>query len=91
MNKYAGRKHLRSFKNSKMTRKNILTLIEIYSLEHVRFDNAVTFSSFEEQGDLLHLLERHGGRFDGLDGFVGSMQAVDEFTEHLQTEEQVLH
>lgn len=62
-----------------------LTLKQVYGLEHVRFDDAITFSSFEEHGDQLHLFEGHCGGFDGLDGFVGSMQAVDELTEHLQT------
>lgn len=61
-----------------------LTFKEVYGLEHVRFGDAIVFRSFEEHGDLLHLLERHARALDALDWLVGSMQAVDEFTQHLQ-------
>ncbi|PWA22944.1 hypothetical protein CCH79_00002051, partial [Gambusia affinis] len=59
----------------------------IYSLEHVRFDDSVAFCGFKEHGDLLHLLEGHTGGFNGLNGFVGSIQAVDELTQYLNTEQ----
>ena len=61
-----------------------LTFKEVYGLEHVGLNHSIVFRSFEEQGDLLHLLKRHSGGLDGPDGLVGSAQAVDELTQHLE-------
>lgn len=63
-----------------------LTFKEVYSLEHVSFGDSIVLCSFEKHGDLLHLLECHAGALDGLDGLVGSTQAVDELWQHLGTQ-----
>lgn len=63
-----------------------LTFKEVDGLEHVGFGDSILFCGSEEQGDLLHLLERHGGACDLLDGLAGTVQAVDELAQHLQTE-----
>lgn len=63
-----------------------LTFKEVYGLEHVSFGDSIVFRSFEKHGDLLHLLKCHAGALDGLDGLVGSIQAVDELRQHLKTQ-----
>lgn len=62
----------------------MLAFKEVDGLEHVSFQHSIVFCSFKEQGDLLHLLKCHARALDGLDRLVGSIKAVDEFTQHLK-------
>ncbi len=63
-----------------------LTFEEVYSLKHVSFGDSIAFCCFQEQGYLFHLLKRHARVLDGLDRLVGWIQAVDELTQHLDTQ-----
>lgn len=76
---------LNCYSKEKLWLVGYLTLKEVYSLKDVSFGDSVTFSCSEEHGDLLHLLECHARALDGLDWLVGSIQAVDELTQHLDT------
>lgn len=67
-----------------MSQAGCLAFKEVYRLEHVSFQHSIAFCSFEEHGDLLHLLKCHARALDGLDRLVGSIKAVDEFTQHLE-------
>lgn len=74
---------LNCYSKEKLLLVGYLTLKEVYSLKYVSFGDSVTFSCSEEHGDLLHLFECHARALDGLDWLVGSTQAVDELTQHL--------
>lgn len=62
---------------------NCLTLKEVHSLKLVGLFDTIVLCCSEKLGYILHLLECHAGIVDLFDWFIGSVQAVDEFTQHL--------